>query len=94
METFLKIAFVICFIGGLVTTITTLIIRDAREKPAKRIKRLASALNTLTASSSGFAFLWLRLLTGVETLVGVLLVFGLIEFAIRQWRPSIATDGK
>ena len=94
METVLKICFGICFIGGFVSAVATLVSRDRREEPAKRVKRLASALNSIVAAGWGLAFLWLKLLTAVETLIGILLVFGLIEFAIRQWRPSIATGTK
>jgi hypothetical protein len=94
METVLEICFGMSFIGGFVTVVATFVFRDRPEDPVKRTKRLASALNSIVAAGSGVAFLWLKLLTAVETLIGILLVFGLIEFAIRQWRPAIATRNK
>jgi hypothetical protein len=94
METVLKICFVIVFIGGFATAVTTLLFRDQPGKSARRTKRLASALNSIVAAGWALTFLWLKLLTPVETLIGILLVFGLIEFAILQWRPSNATGNK
>jgi|SRR5258707_8879370 len=60
------------------------------ERSIKKTRRFASAVNTLAASSFGLVFLLLRILTGLETLIGILVVFGLIEVAIRNWRPSVA----
>ena len=42
------------------------------------------------ASFFGLVFLLLGILTGLETLIGILVVFGLIEVAIWNWKPKIA----
>gem|GEM_PF-3631551 len=96
MESLVKIIFVVCALGSIVTIVFATMFPSVGaaspptpEQSLMRIRRFASALNTLVASCSGYLFLFLGGLTVVETLIGVLVVFGLVEVAIRNWKPKL-----
>jgi hypothetical protein len=80
--------FSLCAATSIVTVIASAPSALRQRGERQSVRRLASALNTFVASGFGIAFLLLKLMTPSETFVGILIVFGLIEIAIRQWKPS------
>jgi hypothetical protein len=95
MDKLLTIIFVLCALGSAISIALSIKFPfvglgslPEPNRSIKKMRRFLSALNTLVASFLGLAFLFLRILTGLETLIGILVVFGLIEVAIRNWKPT------
>ena len=58
------------------------------ERSVRKKKRFASSFHTVSISLAGFVLLLLKFSTPLETLGGVMLVRGLIEVGLRNWKPK------
>jgi hypothetical protein len=57
-------------------------------RSVRRKKRFASSFHTLSISSAAFILLLIKFSTPLETLGGAILVRGLIEVGLRNWKPK------
>lgn len=60
------------------------------ERYARRKKIFARGFHTLSTSLAGLGLLLAKVASAFEILVGVLLVRGLIEVGLTNWKPKIA----
>jgi hypothetical protein len=98
MEKLLIIIFAFCALASLITLVAAAKLIFGVSASVSECERLIktrrlflSALNTLVGSSFGLLFLFLGILSGTETLIGILVVFGSAEVAIRNWKPYVLT---
>ena len=67
---------------------------DSLREPQRSVriqKRLGRGFATLVAGASGLVFLMVRVSSPLEMLVGALLVRGLLEVGITNWKPRVLT---